>query len=127
MIQRRPIRRFTGLVGLPPEPDEAEVRPAPALASTSEPIVSVTPPAPADLTCEYRLHGDQWFCVYCTHHASEDDMTASGIPAARVCSTQNIQKQNNAAEWKEFDKKIAERERRAAAARERRKKKVEQF
>jgi hypothetical protein len=116
----KPIKRaFTGLVGLPPED------PAPTPVSTPEPVVSVTPPA--DPTCQYHRARDQWICVYCSHKASEDDMTASGIPASRICSAQNILRQNRETVGKELGKKFAERERRAGAERERRKKKADQL
>src|SRR6266436_3976229 len=46
--QRKPVRRaFTGLVGLPPEPDEAVVAPTHTPTSAPEPPVSEPAPAPA--------------------------------------------------------------------------------
>jgi hypothetical protein len=120
VIQRRPPakRLFQGLVGLPSE-SEGPVASAPTVVAVEESIVSGWP----EPKCEYHHAGEQWICVYCSHHASEDDMTAAGVPAARVCPTKTINKEN----VKALDKKHAERERRAAAARARRKTKADQL
>ncbi len=122
MIQRRPPakRAFTGLVGLPPEPDE--------MPKVSPPQPPSSPEPPADLTCEYRRYQDGlWICLHCRHRAEENDITAEGIPASRVCPAQNIEIENKKAIGKQLDAKFAERERRAAAARARRKAKADQL
>jgi len=119
---RRKVQRvFIGLTGRPFDPEEF----TPA-ASTSPPI-PVKPQAKTEpLTCEYNQFRGQWVCLYCAHCASENDMTAEGIPAIRVCPARNIQEQNKQSIGKEIDKKQVERERRAKAARERRKARADQ-
>jgi hypothetical protein len=112
-------RAFRGLVGLPT--DEA---PTP----TAVPPPASTQAAP-ELQCDYRcVQGTPpWVCLCCRHIATDDDMTAAGVPASRVCSVQNIARENQAAAIKQSDKKSAERERRAAAGREKRKIKRDQL
>jgi hypothetical protein len=85
--------------------------------------------APDELTCEYSRddEGCPWICLYCRHTATDNDITAAGVPAARVCAAQSIERENKSTLFKQLDKKQAERERRAAAARARRKLKADQL
>src|ERR1700674_4939533 len=117
MIQRKPPakRLFTGLAGLPSGPDEKPVVPP------------LQPPIPTESMCEYHRYKNLWICLYCSHRASQDDITTEGIPATRICSAQNIERQNKEALGKKLDAKYAEMERRAAVARARRKKKADQL
>jgi hypothetical protein len=70
---------------------------------------------------EYKRYKDVWVCIHCNHNDHAD------TPSTDVCSKRNIAIVNQTSAWKQFDKKIAERERRAKAARERRQKNADQL
>jgi len=116
------------MVGPPPEPEERPVVSAPTPPSVQKPLSAehrrvIELVSNANTNCEYRYANDKWICVYCSHHASEDDITATGMPAVRACPVRTVIKGNG----KDFVKKLAVRERRASAERERRKRKADQL